>query len=626
MQNNKKKKGPIRIEAIAPFLIFCVLVGAYFAFFFDSHLRRAMEWGLTQANGAQVDIDRVKTSFRTLRLDIQRIQATDPARPQFNRLEIGRVEWQMLWDALLRGKIVVETAAIDLIQINTKRTAPGKVLPPDETSDTDWKQVLKDKANELSGGMLAEISDLLDGFDPKEKLKELGDNLKASLKVKEIETRIKEQEQKINATLASIPGDQDLKQIQSKVDSISKGLSKNPIEAKNQIQEMKNLLADAQGRVNKVTEIGGQAIGGAQALTQSVGEIDDAVKQDRQDMMSKLKLPKLDPKALANQLFGNQVLAKATEVRRYTEIAKKYMPPPSKDKAIKTEIKKRRKQGRIYEFGKPNSYPTFWLKRGDISSKGEAVSGGSVDGKILNVSTNQSAVGLPTQIKAKGDFPLQKVMGVNLDFTFDSREHPSTSSIALRVASFPLQPVTLANSDAVKLSILESTGTASLAAKVREKYLELDIDGQFRDLKPQLEAKSLKFADILKTALTQVKVLTLRAKAKGEIPHFDLDIDSNLASALANGLKYALEAKVAEARARVEAMINARIKDERARLESQIKSIQNNALSLVNERKKQAESVQNLVQSRISEAEKQLLPKALPAGVPQDLKKKIFGR
>src|SRR3989338_5308201 len=94
-----KKKGPIRFEAIIPLSIVAALIWAYFFFFFDSHARRALEYVATQANGAEVNIGSLKTSFLDASLEVRGIQVTNAEAPEKNTVELGSMRWEMLWDA-----------------------------------------------------------------------------------------------------------------------------------------------------------------------------------------------------------------------------------------------------------------------------------------------------------------------------------------------------------------------------------------------------------------------------------------------------------------------------------------------------------------------------------------------
>ncbi len=132
----KKPKGPIRFEAIIPITIIWVVSLIYFTYFFDHHLKKAIEWAATQANGAEVNVNVVKTSFIKGEFLMEKIEVTNSEMPKFNLVEVGRVHFKYLWDALLRMKFVVEDASIDVIQMGTKRAHEGFVVPPPPPSES----------------------------------------------------------------------------------------------------------------------------------------------------------------------------------------------------------------------------------------------------------------------------------------------------------------------------------------------------------------------------------------------------------------------------------------------------------------------------------------------------------
>src|SRR6476660_9506819 len=89
----EKKKGPIRTEAVIPFLIVVVLTYVYFHFFFDLHLKKAFEFGGYHLLGAEVDINDVETSFFKGTFRVRGIQVTNGEKPTHNMVEIGDIRF-----------------------------------------------------------------------------------------------------------------------------------------------------------------------------------------------------------------------------------------------------------------------------------------------------------------------------------------------------------------------------------------------------------------------------------------------------------------------------------------------------------------------------------------------------
>ena len=191
-----KKKGPIRFEAVIPFTIVVALFWAYFFFFFDMHARHALEYVATQGNGAEVNIGSLHTSFWRASLEINKVEITDAEEPAKNKLQIGQIRWNVLWDALLRGKIAIEDASILAVAIGAPRAKPGFVIPPpppsDKPSATDKlkEQALAKAQEEFSQNVLGDVAAVLGGVDPSAQLKNMEGELKSSAQVKKLQTEL----------------------------------------------------------------------------------------------------------------------------------------------------------------------------------------------------------------------------------------------------------------------------------------------------------------------------------------------------------------------------------------------------------------------------------------------------
>ena len=165
-----KKKGPIRFEAIIPISIILVLTGLYFHFFFDSHLKAGLEWTGTQIHGAEVNIKSIKTSFFRAHFRLDGLQVTDKEQPEQNLVELESIRFGMLWDALLRAKVVINEAALENIQIYTKRDSPGEVLPKPTEEEAknsivakSQKAILDQAKADYDQNILGDVANLLGG-------------------------------------------------------------------------------------------------------------------------------------------------------------------------------------------------------------------------------------------------------------------------------------------------------------------------------------------------------------------------------------------------------------------------------------------------------------------------------
>lgn len=581
-----KKKGPIRTEAVLPFTIVVALIWAYFFFFFDLHFRHALEYIGTQGNGAEVNIASLHTSFWKASLDINGIQVTSATEPAKNKIVIGHVRWKMLWDALLRGKIVVDEASVNEIALGAPRARPGRVLPPppppsDKPSAfTKAKdEALKRAEEEFNKNVLGDAAGLLRGADPASELDQLKGSLKSSLRVKELEAELQKKEKEWNDRIAKLPQQKDLQALQDKLKTVKLDKFNNPAEVQQSLQQLDAIFKEADAKVKEVQSTQAALGGDLNTYQNSLKELQDLAQQDLKDLESKLKLPKLDVATLSRTLFGPMLLGKVKQAEFYMNKAREYMPP-KKSKAEKAEFAPptphERAKGRNYQFGRPNAYPLFWLKKAQISSKstpGADLSGDLV-GTITDVATDPPLIGRPLVATFKGEFPKQGISGVDGKLTIDHvTEHP-VESLNLTVGRFPIDDRKLVESPDVKLGLQNAAASTTFEAKISGDEIGLKSVSGFAPATPtspflMSEASQPILADILKGALKDISKVTLNASVAGPWTGPKFEIDSNLGRELASAFDKQLQLKVAEARAKLQNFMNDQVGKEKEKLNAE---------------------------------------------------------
>ena len=304
-----KKQGIVRTGVVGPFIIVFAIVYIYFAFFFDLHAKHLLASLASRANGAEVDIASLHTSFWKASLEVKDIEVTNHEQPEKNSIEIGRVEWRMLWDALLRGKIAIEDASILEVRIGTQRKKPVYVLPPDQPKTTSATQQVRKETldrveKEFSGNMFGDVAALLNGGDPKAQLKSLEGSLKSEARVKELQTELSLKQKEWESKLKALPQQKDLNAINDRIKKVKTSGFKNPGELQTSLQEVSGIANDANKDFQQ-----GQAT--ANALNSDVTkyqgaikELDQLVKEDVASLQSRFKIPKLDADSIARILFG----------------------------------------------------------------------------------------------------------------------------------------------------------------------------------------------------------------------------------------------------------------------------------------------------------------------------------
>lgn len=607
-----KKQGIIRWEAIVPFFIFVLIVWAYFFFFFDTHLRHAIEYVGTHANGAEVNVGSLRTSFWNASLEMNKIQVTDLSQPAKNKIQVGKVRWKMLWDALLRGKIAIEDASFLEIAVGVPRARPGYVLPPPPPSSQSAFEKLTDKAlaqaqQEFSNNVLGDVAAILGGTDPAAQLKNIEGQLKSSARVQALQTELKAKEEEWKKRLASLPQQKDLEALQARVKKVKLDNFSGPAEVQQSVQELDSIYRDMNAKFTEVQSTGKALNSDVNTYQNTLKDLDAMVRQDIKDLEARLQIPKLDVKSLSTALFGNMFLNRVRQAEFYMHKAREYMPPKktAEQKAEYAAPKPHeREKGRNYKFGTPNSYPLFWLKKAAISSKVTpgAEWSGDLTGMIENVTDDPPVLGRPTTASFQGEFPKQNLSGIAGKLTIDHVTDVPVESLALKIGGFPVTGQQLSNSEDVKFGFESAHGGTNVDVQLKGGELAIKSASVFDNIAYNVDAKQPILADILKGAVKDVPKVTVDAAVTGSWSSLNFNIDSNLGSELAGAFGRQIQAKITEARAKLENLVNEQVGKERAKLQAEFDKAQGQVQAAIKSKEEEINKYKNQIEQAKNEA------------------------
>jgi len=617
-QKPAKRQGLIRWSAVGPFTIVVVLTWAYFFFFFDTHMRHALEYIGTQANGAEVDVGRVRSSFWNASLEINDVQVTSASEPAKNKVQIGRMHWKMSWDALLRGKVVIDDASIHEIALFAPRARPGRVLPPPPPPPADSKPSafgqLKDEAlsraqEEFNKNVLGDAASLLKGGDPTAELKNIEGNLKSSTRIKSLQDELGKKQKEWQDRLAKLPQQKELDALQTKLKALKLDRFENPQQVQQSLQQLDAIFKEADAKIKEVQSTHQTLNGDLATYQNTLKEMQALVDQDIKDLESRLKLPKLDIESISRSLFGASVLAKLKQAEFYMAKTREYMPPKKskEEKQAFIPTPHERAKGRNYHFGHPKSYPLFWLRKAQVSSK--AVAGaeysGDLTGTIENVTTDPQLIGHPAVASFKGDFPAQGYRGIDARLTLDHVTETPVEKLDLSIASFAVADRALVESPDAKIELKGASGTTTLNAELSGDQLRVTSTSQLQPAAGDKKADFLKadssqplIAEILKGALRDIAKVSVLASITGTWTSPDFKIDSNLGRDLAQAFEKQFQAKLSEAKAKLQNFVNEKIGKQKEQLAAEFNKQKGQIEGLL----KQKEDEVNKAKSSIEQA------------------------
>jgi uncharacterized protein (TIGR03545 family) len=642
-KNKARNQSLIRWEAILPFTIFVLIIWAYFFLFFDHHAKLALEKVATNINGAEVNIANLKTSFWNASLQIDNIQVTDLENPIQNKIQIAEVHWQMIWDALLRGKIAIEDASIREIQIGVPRNHPGKVLPPpppptNSPIDAIKTQTLTRLQNEFSHNILGDVASILNGSDPTKQIENIGMELKSKKHLEELEAQLKIKDAEWKTRLAQMPQAKDFQALNDRIKKVKVDKFQNPTEIQTSLVEFNSIYKDAETQYKEVSSTGQLLTKEINNYQSEVKNLNQLVHQDVADLAAHLKIPRLDAESLSRHLFGPTIFARIQQIQFYIQKARTYMPP-KKTAAEKAELAQptphERINGRNFKFGRPNSYPLFWLKHAAISSKANSANSsnsfnskqaqfsGDIQGSLQDLTDDQTVLGRPTVAQFAGDFPAKRIHGFNCKIVIDHRTERPIESAQASVESFPILDHNLADSPDLKIGLKSATGRSNLTFEISKDDMHLKSNSEISNIYYLIEAKQPLLNQILQNAASDIPKITLNASFSGPWNNLESSLNSNLGSELSRALDKQFKLQINQAQQKVQDLINKQIGQQQKRLEENINNIQADlfkSLKLKQEEIDKTKSQINQATNQITNKQKQNL-ESQGKKVLEDLKK-----
>ncbi|MCF8058966.1 MAG: TIGR03545 family protein [Bacteriovoracaceae bacterium] len=570
-----KAKGPIRWGAVVPIILISGSLFLYGKYALDNHLRKAVIWSIERTHGAEVNLKSLKLSFLKGSLALNGLEITDKESPSLNLLAIKNIFFNLNTYELLKAKFIVETSEITGIEWGTPRKKPGVIFPIPKKSKNESlakleASTIKAAQENFQGNALENVANVLGGNDAKSELKDIKAELTTEKKIKELEAELKGKEEFYKKKISDLKSQEEFNKVKSSVKQY-KWNKNDPIAS---LKSLNDLVKQTKSVAKKYED-------DIKAIKEDVKKIEDVsknidqwIEEDMNSLQSKAGLPNLDAEKLAFSLFGTYFGTNVAKYRKYSEIAKEYMPPPKTQRKKSDLLPTKRGQGKNYLFPKVGENPKVWIKKVKISSQaGKSAHGGNLEGQITDITTAPQIINKPVVIKINGEFPQQKLFGLALNGTIDHREEVPNQKINLSISQFPFKEQKLSSSSDLSLKLLTSPGSLNFnALKVGE---EVDVGLSAKIIKPNFDvsAKKKLVEEIVTSSLQNMQALTLEGNAKGKWESLKWKFNSNIGKELALGFKKELGQRVAKAKQELKEKLMAKIGPQKQKYENEVKKI-----------------------------------------------------
>ncbi len=603
-EKKNKKQGPIRTGVVLPLTLTIAGIVLFSTFLLDSAIEKAIEFVGEKINGAEVNVASVETSFKDLSVVVSKVEVTDKTNPDFNKFQIGSLKFQMLWDALLRAKVVIETAEVNNILLNTKRSYKGYVLPPPPPGDDKKTQEMLNKARkEFDGNVIGDLAGVLSG-DSIGAGKKIEGELESKKRFEALKVEVNQKEAQLKQTFSKLPKKDDLNKLQNRIKGINWNDLGNLTKAPKLLKEVDTIQKDINKTIKAYDGAQKQLNQSVTDVSQSYKEAEALVQKDIDNIGKRMKLPSLDPASIAKMLFGNELLSKVEEAKKYHTMAKKYMPPKKEGK--EAPLKRERGKGRDYRFGTPKSYPLFWLKRAKIDSQNEQ---GMVQGLITDVTNNQRQINKLTEINVEADFPVMQLRDIDSKIVLDFMQEPK-ANVNMSIGSYPVKDKALSDSEDAKFIIKTAKVRSDFKGVLKEERADFRLNNTFREIQYEVSAKSAGVNEVLQDVANNTQTLRLDAKARGRWDALKFEISSNLAKAIENSARSVVQAKIDKAKNKIKADVEAQIAGTKKEVNDKISKFKSEYTKQINTFKKKYKEITSKLSRDKKKAEKKVKKKA----------------
>ena len=573
-----------RWKGIGPLLLFLVLLGVLYWLFMDTLVRRSVEKTGTAFVGARVELDEADVRLSEGVVMLRGLRVTNPRKPMTNLFQADQIVVNVRMAPLLEKKVIIDTVALRGLAFGTARETSGAIEqaegPAREVGDAvdSWVESLPIPS--LSWEGLGRVVDV--GAVSAESLATLRQARALAASADSARILWLERVQRIDPR----------PQIDSAV-ALARRLEGQSVRSLG-LAGARDAAASARQTVAALTQLDDQLAAlqagvdsGVRGARDGLAALVDARQQDYAYALGLLKLPSLDAPSLGPALFGRFAAQQIAPVLYWLGLAEKYMPPGLESR-LHQGPDRARAAGTTVRFPKHEHLPAFLLQVAEASLAigGTGAAAGEYSAMLTDLTSEPALVGRPTVVRAARTGGQRGPETVRVGAILNRIGEVARDSLGAFVSGVGLPTVALAP---VGAELGLGRGTTELHLQRRGDSLDARIgwtssnvawrrlradsataDTAGRSAVPgRITAASVgqslrqSATDIAWRTLSGLNDVRIDARLTGSLQRPRLAVGSNVAGALADGLRNELGAEArrveADVRARVDALVQERV-------------------------------------------------------------------
>src|SRR5690554_522425 len=306
-------------------------------------VKSGLEYGLTRANGAEVNIASVQINWSPFSVNMEEIQFTDPEAPEFNRLQANRARAELyFWDAVI-GRVHITDLEVSGIAMGEVRRSPGRVRSDyqRESEPFDWRQTLADLDIEIP---------TVEGVLERSEIRTPG-------VIEQAQSNYETQRANVEEARENLPEREKIEAYRERVEAITEARPRNPEELLRLREELRTLQRDMRQDREAVRAFVATSEEAVNVLRADLDAVRAAPGQDIERVRSLLRFDNDSMSQLSGVLFGPKV----EQWSQYLLMAFDFIGPMLQ-RSEDEEVKPSRWEGRFIDFDRAQR-PVFLIER-----------------------------------------------------------------------------------------------------------------------------------------------------------------------------------------------------------------------------------------------------------------------
>jgi len=384
-------------------------------------------------------------------------------------------------------------------------------------------------------------------------------------KVDSLRSGIQKTYSKWDSTLNNINIEQEIAQINQRIDSINVKEFKDPknvIKSIEQVKKLKNQVDSLRNRAQTLKQNFQNDYG---TTRDEITQIDNWIQDDFQRAVNMARLPDLDVQNIGKALFGENLLGDYAVYLEYVALAREY---GSRFVGSEDETERiPRYEGIDYHFTDKYDLPDLWFRNIELS--GKTLTGINISGQVTDISSDQSRAGEPIRFNIGGQDEDQVSLSLNGEFNY--LEEKPRESFEMNYSGFTLANSKLSGSDLLPYDLKTGKGNVNVTLDLIGKRIDSRIDYLANELSFDMasagEPKN-QLETLIRRAISSTDQIDVTALVDNVEGPLRIRLRSNIDDLFMSALRQTISEEVAEARRKIEAEVQRQVAGNKEELEA----------------------------------------------------------